>query len=219
MRKALAVLFDSGSCFELSPKFAPNLLTTLARLGGRTVAVVASQPMALAGCLDVDASRKGASFVTWAGQMRLPIVTLVDVPGYLPGTKQEQAGILPHGATLLTAYASANVPMVSLVVRKSFGGASVLSFAADVRLALPTARIAPMGADAAVEVALGPVLDAASETEIATREARRTEWLAQHDNAWAPAEAGYIDRVIAPADARRVLAATVERLCEGATHE
>jgi acetyl-CoA carboxylase carboxyltransferase component len=215
MRKVVATIFDRATCTELSPRFAPNLLTFLARLGGRAVAVVASQPMALAGCLDVDASRKGAAFVTWVSAMRLPIVTLVDVPGYLPGTKQEQAGILPHGAALLTAYASATVPMVCLVVRKSFGGASVLSFASDVRLALTTARIAPMGADAAVEVALGPVLDDASEETQRAREARRAEWLAQHDHAWASAEAGYVDQVIRPADARRVLAQTVERLAEG----
>jgi propionyl-CoA carboxylase beta chain len=214
MRKVLAAVFDAGSAMELSARFAPNILTAVARLDGRAVAVVASQPMALAGCLDVDASRKAAAFVTWASNTRLPIVTLVDVPGYLPGKAQEEAGILPHGATLLQAYGSATVPLVCLVVRKSFGGASVLSFAADVRLALPTARIAPMGADAAVEVALGPAVDDASDEEKAAREARKGAWLERNDTAWAPAEAGYIDRVIAPADARRVLAATLARLCE-----
>jgi propionyl-CoA carboxylase beta chain len=213
MRKVLAAVFDAGSVMELSDRFAPNLLTSLARLGGRTVAVVASQPMAHAGCLDADASRKGAAFVTWAANSRLPIVTLVDVPGYLPGKAQEEAGILPHGATLLRAYGSATVPLLCLVVRKSFGGASVLSFAADVRLALPTARIAPMGADAAVEVALGPAVDDASAEETAARGARKAAWLEKNDNAWAAAEAGYIDRVIPPSDARRALASTLDRLC------
>jgi propionyl-CoA carboxylase beta chain len=214
MRKVLAEVFDVGSVMELSARFAPNLLTSIARMGGRPVAVVASQPMALAGCIDADASRKGAAFVTWAANARLPIVTLVDVPGYLPGRAQEEAGILPHGATLLSAYGSASVPLVCLVVRKSFGGASVLSFAADVRLALPTARVAPMGAEAAVEVALGPAVDVASAEEIAARDARKTAWLAKNDSAWAAAESGYVDRVIRPADARRALAATLDRLCE-----
>jgi acetyl-CoA carboxylase carboxyltransferase component len=212
MRKVLEALFDASSVLELTPKFAPNLLTALARLGGRTVAVVASQPLQLAGCLDVDASRKGAAFVTWAGQMKLPVVTLVDVPGYLPGRKQEEGGILPHGAALLTAYGNARVPLLCLVVRKSFGGASVLSFAADVRLALPTARIAPMGADATVEVVLGPENPAATDEERRARAEKREAWLARHDHAWAAAESGYLDRVIAPARARSELCAALARL-------
>ncbi len=212
MRKVLQHVFDDDSITELSNRFGPNLLTALARLGGRSVAVVASQPMQLAGCLDVDASRKGAAFVTWAGQMKLPIVTLVDVPGYLPGRKQEEGGILPHGATLLTAYGNAKVPLLCLVVRKSFGGASVLSFAADVRLALPTARIAPMGADATVEVVLGPENPAASEEQKRAREERKASWLARHDHAWAAAESGYVDRVIAPARVRIELLAALQRL-------
>jgi acetyl-CoA carboxylase carboxyltransferase component len=212
MRKVLAQIFDHDSITELSNRFGPNLLTSLARLGGRSVAVVASQPMHLAGCLDVDASRKGAAFVAWAGQMKLPIVTLVDVPGYLPGRKQEEGGILPHGATLLTAYGNARVPLLCLVVRKSFGGASVLSFAADLRLSLPTARIAPMGADATVEVVLGPENPAATEEEKRAREEKKAAWLARHDHAWAAAESGYVDRVIAPARARVELLAALQRL-------
>jgi len=212
MRKVLQQIFDADSLLELTPKFGPNLLTVLARLGGRSVAVVASQPMQFAGCLDVDASRKGAAFVTWAGQMKLPIITLVDVPGYLPGRKQEEGGILPHGATLLTAYGNAGVPLICLVVRKSFGGASVLSFAADVRLALPTARIAPMGAEATVEVVLGPEAPDASEEVKRAREERKKSWLARHDHAWAAAESGYLDKVIAPAKARAELKAALARL-------
>jgi propionyl-CoA carboxylase beta chain len=145
----------------------------------------------------------------------MPIVTLVDVPGYLPGRKQEEAGILPHGATLLTAYGEAKVPMVCLVLRKSFGGASVLSFAADVRLGLPTARIGPMGVDAALEVALGPELDGATDDDKAARAARRAAWLEEHDHAWASAQTGYLDQIVRPADARRALHAAVERLSEG----
>ncbi len=212
MRKVLASIFDIGSVLELSPRFGPNLLTAFARLAGRAVAVVASQPMALAGCIDIDASRKGAAFVTWAGQLKLPILTLVDVPGYLPGRKQEEGGILPHGAALLTAYGNARVPLLCLVVRKSFGGASVLSFAAQVRLALPTARVAPMGAEATVEVVLGAANPGASPAELRAREEKRAAWLARHDHAWAAAESGYIDRVIAPASARFELCKALERL-------
>lgn len=211
MRKVVGAIFDRGSLLELSEKFAPNLITAFARLGGRAVAVVASNPLQLAGCLDIDASRKGAAFVTWANALRLPVVTLVDVPGYLPGRRQEEGGILPHGATLLTAYASATVPLLCLVVRKSFGGASVLSYGADIKLGLPTARIAPMGADALVEVVLGPP-NPEGEAE---RARRKDAWLTKHDTAWAAAESGYLDKVIEPAEARRelckALAAVAER--------
>jgi len=207
MRKVVSAIFDQGSVIELSAAFAPNLLTSLARLGGRAVAVVASQPTALAGCIDVDASRKGAAFVTWASAMRLPVITLVDVPGYLPGRRQEEGGILPHGATLLTAYASAKVPLICLVVRKSYGGASVLSYGADIKLALPTARVAPMGADALVEVVLGPENPEAPSDE---RARKREQWLEANDSAWAAAESGYVDRVIKPAEARRELARALE---------
>lgn len=214
MRKVLSAIFDAGSTLEVGAAFAPNLLTTFARLGGRSVAVVASQPMVLAGCLDADASRKGAHFVRFASQSGLPVVTLVDVPGYLPGKKQEQGGILPFGAELLAAYGEADVPKVCLVVRKSFGGASVLSFSADVRLALPTARIGPMGADATLEVVLGPELEATPEAKAARAE-KREAWLARHDRAWAAAEAGYVDRVIDGRSARRELTRAVRALDQG----
>ena len=205
MRKVLAAVFDAGSVLELSPAHAQNLVTAFARLGGRAVAVVASNPLHLAGCLDIDASRKGAAFVTWANQLKLPIVTLVDVPGYLPGKKQEEGGIIPHGATLLTAYGNATVPTICLIVRKCFGGATVLSFSAQVRLALPTARVGPMGADATLEVVLGPEPTDADEATKAARAAKRDAFLAAHDHAWAAAESGYVDRVIAFEGARREL--------------
>jgi acetyl-CoA carboxylase carboxyltransferase component len=212
MRKVLRATFDEGSLLELSSSFAKNLLTAFARLGGRPVAVVASQPMALAGCLDVDASRKGAHFVSLADSLGLPVVTLVDVPGYLPGLKQEAGGILPHGSLLLEAYGKARVPLVCLVVRKSYGGASVLSFAANVRLALPTARIGPMGAEAASEVIFGPEHDAMTPAEREARLAKRAAWIAAHDHAWSPAASGYVDRVIHPEAVRRELAASVAAL-------
>jgi propionyl-CoA carboxylase beta chain len=174
------------------------------------VAVVASNPTFLAGSLDIDASRKGAAFVTFASQRGLPVLTFVDVPGYLPGQAQEAGGILPHGASLLTAYATARVPLVCLVVRKSYGGASVLSFAAQVRLGLPTARIGPMGAEATIEVALGPEPDDPALKK--ARAARKKAWLEKHDTAFAAAESGYLDRVIAPAAVREELFRTLQGL-------
>lgn len=217
MRRVAAEVFDRDSLLELSEKFAPNLLTAFGRLSGRAVALVASNPLHLGGCIDVDASLKGAAFVEWASALRLPIVTLVDSPGYLPGRKQEEGGIVPHGARLLTAYGKAAGPLLCLIVRKSFGGASVLSFAADLRLALPTARVGPMGADARAEVVLGPELEG-PENQAAREERRRKreQWLERHDTAWEPAEAGYIDRVIPPQAVRKELSIALERLCAGA---
>jgi propionyl-CoA carboxylase beta chain len=211
MKKVVDALFDRGTVLELSPAFAPNLLTVLARLGGRTVAVLASQPMKLAGCLDINSSRKGAAFVRWANARRIPILTLVDVPGYLPGRKQEEGGILPHGAELLDAYGAATVPMLCLILRKSYGGASVLSFASEIRLALPMASVGPMGAEATLEVVVGPRPTENPEAW----DQRRVEWLARHSGAYAAAADAYVDRVIAPAAARRELSMTLERMVAG----
>lgn len=212
VKKVIAAIADEGSVLELSPRYAANLVTAFARIGRAPVAIVASQPMVLAGCLDVDASRKGAHFVRLASSLRIPVVTLVDVPGYLPGRKQEEGGILPHGSLLLSAYGASSIPHVCLILRKSFGGASVLSFAAAVRLALPTARVGPMGADASTEVIFGPAHDAMSAEEKAAREQRRQQWLDANDHAWSPAAAGYIDQVIAPEDARRAIASALAAL-------
>lgn len=214
VRKVITEICDTGSTLELGAWHARNLVTCLGRLGGQPVAVVASQPMVLGGCLDVDASRKGAWFIGFAAARGWPVVTLVDVPGYVPGRKQEEEGVLPAGAELLQAYGRARVPLVCLVLRKSYGGGNVLSFGADVRLALPLGRVAPMGLEAALEVALGPEPQGASDEELAARAAKRDDWRRRNDHGWAAAEAGYVDRVIRPADARRELVTTVRRLVE-----
>lgn len=217
VRKAIEALFDRGSVIEVGDLFAKNLVTAFARLGGRAVAVVASQPMFLAGSLDVDASRKGAAFVRFAGSHGVPVVTLVDVPGYLPGSKQEQGGILPHGATLIDAYAQARSPLLCLILRKSYGGASVLSFGAQVRLALPTARVGAVGVDAQMEIELGPEREDATADEKDARAARREAFLREHGHGWAAAEGGYVDHVVDPARAREALARSLEALVsEGA---
>ncbi|MFO0662803.1 MAG: carboxyl transferase domain-containing protein [Polyangiaceae bacterium] len=212
MKKVVRELCDTGSLHEVGAAFAKNLLTIFARLSGRPVAIVANQPMVHAGCLDVLASRKGAHFIRYAGAAGIPVITLVDVPGYLPGLKQEQGGILPFGAQLLDAYGSVRVPRVSLVVRKSYGGASVLSFNADIRLGLPTARCGVMGVEAGLEVALGPENPEATAEERKAREARKQDWLREHDHAWAATESGYLDRIIDPRRARSELARALRSL-------
>jgi acetyl-CoA carboxylase carboxyltransferase component len=214
VKKVVHALFDRGSFLEVSERFAKNLVTGFARLGGRSVAVVASQPMVLAGTLDVDASRKGAAFVRFAGAHGIPVITLVDVPGYLPGTKQEQGGILPHGATLIDAYAHARSPLLCLILRKSYGGASVLSFGSAVRLALPTARVGAVGIDAQLEIELGPESPTASPDEKAARAARREAFVREHGHGWAAAEGGYVDRVVEPARAREALARALGALVD-----
>lgn len=212
MRKVVRELCDQGSVHEMSQSFAKNLITSFGRIGGVPVAIVANQPMVHAGCLDILASRKGAHFVRYAGNSNIAVVTLVDVPGYLPGLKQEQGGILPFGAELLDAYGCVRVPRVSLVVRKSYGGASVLSFNADIRLGLPTARCGVMGVAAGLEVALGPENPDATAEEKEAREARKQAWLRTHDNAWAATESGYLDRIVDPRHARHELAKALKVL-------
>lgn len=216
MRKVVALLLDENTACELSPSYGMNLLTTLGRIAGRTVAIVASQPRHRAGCLDIESSRKGAHFVRWASRRRIPVITLVDVPGYLPGLAQETGGILPFGAELLEAYGTASSPLVSVVVRKSYGGANVLSFAADYKIALPTAEVAPMGADAAVQVALPPMPTTGTAAEIAEAQAVRDEfradWKARYGSVWTAAHEGYFDKIVAPSELRRTLARTLEAL-------
>lgn len=214
VRKVVAELFDTDSVLEVAPLFAPSLLTFFARLDGRPVAVLASQPLHAGGVLDGISSRKGAAQLRRARAWGLPVITLVDVPGYRPGKKEEEAGILPFGAELIAAYGEARgrVPLIAFLLRKSFGGGNVLASGADVRLALPSARVAPMGVDAALEVELGPLLEGADDETRAARERAREQWLDQHDHVWSPAESGYVDEVVAPAQARRALVRTLRAL-------
>ena len=211
-RGVVEAVFDQGTVAELAPEFAPNLLCGLARLDGRAVAYLASQPLKTSGVLDVDASLKGSRHLRLARCWGLPVVTLVDVPGYLPGRKQEAAGLLPHGAELIAAYAELTTPSVCLVLRKSYGGASVMSFQADVRLALPDAVVAPTGVDAVLEMELGPEPEGASEEVLAARAELRAAWLERNGTVWAAAEAGFLDQVVSPQDARSALARALRSL-------
>jgi acetyl-CoA carboxylase carboxyltransferase component len=212
VKKLVHAVVDEGTFVELSPEYARSLVVGLCRFGGRAVGVVASQPSHNAGCLDVDSSRKGARFIQLCSAFGLPIVTFCDVPGFLPGKRQEQGGLLLHGAKLIAAYAACRSPLVSLIVRKSYGGGNVLAYPADLRLAFPFARVQPMGTAAAQAVAShrtfggGEGADAADQVE-----ARFGEGFDAMERA---AQAGFVDRIIRPEDTRRELAGALALLAE-----
>ena len=205
MRELILKIADEGDFFELQEDFAGNIITGFMRLEGATVGVVANQPMVLAGVLDIDSSRKAGRFVRFCDAFNIPILTLVDVPGFLPGTAQEYGGVIKHGAKLLFAYGEATVPMVTVITRKAYGGAyDVMAskhLGADVNYAWPTAEIAVMGAKGAVEILYR------SELGDAEKIAERTEeYQDNFANPFKAAERGFIDEVIQPRSTRRRVA-------------
>ena len=201
MRELILKIVDEGDFFELQPDYARNILTGFARIEGSTVGIVANQPMILAGCLDIDSSRKAARFVRFCDCFNIPIVTFVDVPGFLPGTAQEYGGIIKHGAKLLYAFAEATVPKVTVITRKAYGGAyDVMSskhLRGDVNYAWPTAEIAVMGPKGAVEI-----IFRADIGDPAAIEARTQEYRQQFANPFIAARRGFIDDVIMPHSTR-----------------
>lgn len=205
MKELILKVVDEGDFFELQAKFAANIITGFARLEGRTVGIVANQPMVLAGVLDSDASRKAARFVRFCDAFSIPIVTFVDVPGFLPGTAQEFGGLIKHGAKLLFAFTQATVPLVTVITRKAFGGAyDVMAskhIGGDVNYAWPTAQIAVMGAKGAVEIIFRA--DIGDADKIA---ARTKEYEERFLSPFVAAERGYIDEVIMPHSTRRRVA-------------
>jgi acetyl-CoA carboxylase carboxyltransferase component len=198
---------DVGSFFEIHAAWAPNLVVGFARLDGRPIGVVANNPAVLAGTLDIPASVKAARFVRFCDAFNLPLVTLVDVPGFLPGTAQEHGGIIRHGAKLLYAYAEATVPMLTVILRKAYGGAYDVMcskhLGGDLNLAWPTAEIAVMGAEGAVNILFRREIDGAPE---ATRASLRAQLISDYRgeflNPYLAAERGYIDDVIDPSETR-----------------
>jgi propionyl-CoA carboxylase beta chain len=208
VRDIVRHVVDDGELFEVHEHFARNLVVGLARLDGRTVGIVGNQPQHLAGVLDIDSSEKGARFVRFCDAFNLPVVTFVDVPGFLPGTDQEYGGIIRHGAKLLYAYAEATVPKLTVIVRKAYGGAyDVMGskhLGADVNLAWPTAEIAVMGAKGAVNILYRRELEAADDQQ-ALHEAFEERYAQDLANPWRAAERGYIDAVIRPSETRREL--------------
>jgi len=205
MHKVIETIVDDGEFLETQALFAPNIICGYGRVEGRPVGVVASQPMQFAGTLDIDASEKAARFVRTCDSFNVPVITLVDVPGFLPGTDQEWQGIIRRGAKLLYAYAEATVPLVTIITRKAYGGAyDVMGskhLGADINLAWPSAQIAVMGAQGAVNVLYRKELAEAKDPE-----AERTKLLQEYDdkfaNPYIAAERGYIDRVIVPSETR-----------------
>ncbi|CDX33000.1 Propionyl-CoA carboxylase beta chain, mitochondrial [Mesorhizobium sp. SOD10] len=205
MKELILAIADEGDFFEIQAAYARNIITGLLRLEGQTVGVVANQPMVLAGCLDIDSSRKAARFVRFCDAFNIPLLTLVDVPGFLPGTSQEYGGVIKHGAKLLFAYSQATVPMVTLITRKAYGGAyDVMAskhIGADVNYAWPTAEIAVMGAKGATEILYRSELADAGKIAVRTR-----EYEARFANPFVAAERGFIDEVIMPHSSRKRIA-------------
>jgi propionyl-CoA carboxylase beta chain len=204
MKELIEKVVDEGDFFELQPGFAGNIITGFGRMEGQTVGIVANQPMVLAGCLDINAARKAARFVRFCDCFSIPIITFVDVPGFLPGTAQEYGGIIKHGAKLLFAFGEATVPKLTVITRKAYGGAyDVMSskhLRGDFNYAWPTAEIAVMGAKGAVEIIFRSEIGNAQKIEEKTR-----EYTEKFANPFVAASRGFIDEVIMPHSTRRRL--------------
>jgi propionyl-CoA carboxylase beta chain len=202
MKELIEKVVDEGDFFEIQPDYAKNIIVGFGRMRGSTVGIVANQPMVLAGCLDIDSSRKAARFVRFCDCFNIPILTFVDVPGFLPGTAQEYGGIIKHGSKLLFAYAEATVPKVTLITRKAYGGAyDVMSskhLRGDVNYAWPTSEIAVMGPKGAVEI-----IFRAEAGDAVKIEARTEEYRAKFANPFVAASRGFLDDVIMPHSTRR----------------
>ena len=219
MRAVIESVVDDGHFLEMQALYAPNVMIGYARVEGRTVGIVANQPMQFAGCLDISASEKAARFVRHCDAFNIPILTFVDVPGFLPGTDQEFNGIIRRGAKLLYAYAEATVPLVTVITRKAYGGAYIVmgskKLGADINLAWPTAQIGVMGAQGAVNILYRREL-AALAAEGGDVEARRAELITKYEeellNPYQAAELGYIDEVIAPSETRMRIISSLRAL-------
>ena len=200
-------VIDNHHFLEVQPHFAQNIIVGFARIAGHPVGIVANQPQILAGVLDIDSSQKAARFVRFCDAFNIPIITFVDVPGFLPGTAQEYGGIIKHGAKLLYAFAEATVPKITLITRKAYGGAyDVMSskhIGADVNFAYPTAEIAVMGPEGAVNIIY-------KKLPLEERPEKVTEYRANFASPYKAAEMGYIDEIIIPHETRKKLTKALE---------
>jgi len=212
---AIVPVLDDGDFFEIAPLYAQNIVIGFGRIAGRSIGIVANQPKVLAGVLDIDSSIKAARFVRFCDAFNIPLLTFVDVPGFLPGTAQEFGGIIKHGAKLLYAFAEATVPKITVITRKAYGGAyDVMAskhIRADINLAWPTAEIAVMGSQGAVKI-----LNRREIADAADPAARAAELVADYTdhfaNPFIAAQRGYVDDVINAADTRRVVSRALEVL-------
>jgi len=217
MLQVIRSIVDNGDFFEVQRYFAQNMIVGFGRLNGRTIGIIANQPLCLAGCLDVDASDKATRFIRFCDCFNIPMLTIADVPGYLPGTDQEWSGVIRHGAKLLWCYSEATVPKLTLITRKSYGGAYIAMcsrhLGADSVLAWPTAEIAVMGAEGAASVIFRREIQEAGDSE-----AKRQEVIDNYRNAfynpYVAASRGYIDAVIAPRETRRRLIEVLETIAD-----
>jgi acetyl-CoA carboxylase carboxyltransferase component len=215
MKKVIAAIVDGGDFFEYHALWAMNLVCGFARIDGHVVGIVGNQPQVLAGVLDIDSSEKGARFVRTCDSFNIPLVTFVDVPGFMPGTDQEYGGIIRHGAKLLYAYCESTVPRIQIITRKAYGGAYVVmnskSIGADMAFAWPSAELAVMGPQGAVDIVYRREL--ATSTDAAGRRAQLVEeYTERFANPYLAAERGYVDDVIDPAETRRVLSRSLDLL-------
>jgi propionyl-CoA carboxylase beta chain len=209
VKTVISHIVDHGDFLETQPLFAPNIVVGFARIEGRSVGIVANQPNAMAGTLNIEAGEKAARFVRFCDAFSIPILTLVDVPGYLPGTDQEWTGVIRRGAKLLYAYAEATVPLVTVILRKAYGGAYIVmgskQLGADINLAWPTAEIAVMGGQGAVNILYRPEIklaEAAGEDVAAVRTRLANEYTYNVASPFLAAERGELDGVIEPAATR-----------------
>jgi acetyl-CoA carboxylase carboxyltransferase component len=214
MKKVITRVVDNGDFMEVHSRFGRSLIVGFARLGGNSVGIVAQQPLASAGVIDVDASDKGARFVRFCDCFNIPVVTFVDVPGFMPGTDQEYKGIIRHGAKFLFAYAEATVPKVSVITRKAYGGAYIVmsskSLRGDINYAWPTAEIAVMGPDGAVIIFKDAIDKAENPAE--KRQQLINDYRSKFANPYVAAGKGYIDDVIDPRSTRPKLIKALEML-------
>ncbi|MFD4978323.1 acyl-CoA carboxylase subunit beta [Streptomyces sp. NPDC058382] len=215
MRRVLEEIVDHGDLLEIHESWARNIICTLARIGGRVVGILANQPQFLAGVLDIEASEKAARFVQLCDAFNIPLLTMVDVPGFLPGVSQEHGGIIRHGAKLLYAYCNATVPRISLILRKAYGGAYIVmdsqAIGADLTYAWPTNEIAVMGAEGAANVIFRREI-AASDSPETVRAEKIAAYRSELMHPYYAAERGLVDDVIDPAETRAVLSAALAML-------
>ncbi|WP_449244644.1 acyl-CoA carboxylase subunit beta [Desulfobacca acetoxidans] len=216
MKDVIRAIVDDGDFFEPHEIFAQNIITGFARLNGRPIGIIANQPIVLAGCLDVNASDKATRFIRFCDAFNIPLLTIADVPGYLPGSDQEWSGIIRHGAKLLWCYSEATVPKITLVTRKDYGGSYLAmcsrDLGADMVLAWPTAEIAVMGAEGAANIIFRKEIQEASDPKI-KREEKIEEYKGLLYNPYIAASRGYIDQVIIPRETRPRLIDALELLC------
>ena len=215
MNEVIEAVVDDGDFFEYARRWAPNIVCGFARLDGHVVGIVGNQPMLLAGVLDIESSEKAARFVRTCDAFNIPLVTFVDVPGFLPGVDQEYGGIIRHGAKLLYAYCESTVPRIQVITRKAYGGAYVVmnskSIGADLAFAWPSAELAVMGPQGAVEIVYRREIQAAADP-VARRAELVEEYTERYANPYLAAERGYVDDVIDPAETRVKLIAGLELL-------